>query len=154
MKRREFCLAGAAAFVAVQSPVAATAAQLVAPSSAPKSGADTPDDPLAGPSQGPWRRLFLDGAVVEKSQGLSRVFHAAIKHGDPLIQRDRPWEGVAAITGPYVYGTVLWDGGKLRMWYQVLTRGNYGADAARLWGVLRTGINDLARAYNIPPLGI
>ena len=42
-----------------------------------------------------------------------------------MIARDRPWEGVAAITGPYVYGTVLWDDGKLRMWYQVLTRGNH-----------------------------
>jgi hypothetical protein len=35
-----------------------------------------------------------------------------------------------------------------------LTRGNYGSEAARLWGVLRTGINDLARAYGVAPLGI
>ena len=37
---------------------------------------------------------------------------------------------------------------------QVVARGSYGAEAARLWGVLRTGINDLARAYNVPPLGV
>jgi hypothetical protein len=37
---------------------------------------------------------------------------------------------------------------------QAVTKGNYGADAARLWGVLRTGINDLARAYGVAPLGI
>jgi hypothetical protein len=37
---------------------------------------------------------------------------------------------------------------------QALTRGNYGSEAARLWGVLRTGINDLARAYGVAPLGI
>jgi hypothetical protein len=37
---------------------------------------------------------------------------------------------------------------------QAVTRGNYGAEAARLWAVLRTGINDLARAYGVPPLGI
>ena len=37
---------------------------------------------------------------------------------------------------------------------QEITRGSYGTEAARLWGVLRTGINDLARAYNVPPLGI
>jgi len=35
-----------------------------------------------------------------------------------------------------------------------LARGSYGAEAARLWAVLRTGINDLARAYGIAPLGI
>jgi hypothetical protein len=37
---------------------------------------------------------------------------------------------------------------------QAVTKGNYGADAARLWGVLRTGINDLARAYGVTPLGV
>ena len=37
---------------------------------------------------------------------------------------------------------------------QAVTRGNYGAQAAKLWGVLRTGINDLARAYGVTPLGI
>ena len=37
---------------------------------------------------------------------------------------------------------------------QVVARGNYGAEAARLWGVLRSGVNDLARAYNLPPLAI
>ena len=37
---------------------------------------------------------------------------------------------------------------------QVVARGSYGAEAARLWGVLRAGINDLARAYGVPPLAI
>ena len=37
---------------------------------------------------------------------------------------------------------------------QVVARGNYGADAARLWAALRTGINDLARAYGVQPLAI
>lgn len=37
---------------------------------------------------------------------------------------------------------------------QVVARGNYGAEAARLWGVLRNGINDLARAHGLQPLAI
>jgi hypothetical protein len=37
---------------------------------------------------------------------------------------------------------------------QVVARGSYGAEAARLWAVLRTGINDLARAYGVPPMAI
>lgn len=124
MKRREFCLAGAAAFVTARNLASANAVEGPAPASA-RNDLEADDDSLAGPSQGPWRRLFLDGAVVEKSEGLSRVFHVARKQDDPVIQRDRPWEGMAAITGPYVYGSVFWDGGKLRMWYQVLTRGNH-----------------------------
>ena len=45
---------------------------------------------------------------------------------------------------------VVEDGRKVN---QSLTKGNYGTEAARLWGVLRNGINDLARAYNVTPLG-
>ena len=37
---------------------------------------------------------------------------------------------------------------------QVIARGSYGADAARLWAALRTGVNNLARAYGVPPLGV
>jgi hypothetical protein len=47
--------------------------------------------------------------------------------------------------------TVVEDGRKIN---QVVARGNYGAEAARLWAALRTGINDLARAYGVQPLAI
>jgi hypothetical protein len=36
---------------------------------------------------------------------------------------------------------------------QVMTKGNYGTQAARYWAALRTNINDLARCYNLTPLG-
>lgn len=72
-----------------------------------------PIDPLAGAA--PYRRLFLDAMVVEESSGLARVFHSAEKYEkNPIIVKEHKWEG----WGPYVYGTVMWDGGKLRMWYQ------------------------------------
>lgn len=103
------------------------AAPTVASTTAPGSDAHpTVNDPLAGPSRGPWRRLFLDAAVVEQSAGLTRTFHAAEKFsGNPIIRADKPWEATAAIAGPYVYGTVIWEGGKLRMWYQLLNKGNH-----------------------------
>jgi hypothetical protein len=93
---------------------------------------------LAGPQRGPWRRLFLDAAVVEAQEGLTRVFHAAEKHPWPVIKADRPWEGISAITGPYVYGTVFWEGDRLRMWYQVLNRGNHVGYAESRDGVAWT----------------
>jgi hypothetical protein len=37
---------------------------------------------------------------------------------------------------------------------QVVARGNYGPEAARLWAVLRSGINDLARAYGLQPMAV
>ena len=46
---------------------------------------------------------------------------------------------------------VVDDGRKIN---QVVARGSYGAEAARLWAALRTGINDLARAYGVPPMAI
>jgi hypothetical protein len=36
---------------------------------------------------------------------------------------------------------------------QVVARGKYGTDVAKLRATLRNGINDLARAYNVTPLG-
>jgi hypothetical protein len=44
---------------------------------------------------------------------------------------------------------VLDDGRKIN---QTIARGNYGSEVARLWAALRTGINDLAGAYNLQPL--
>lgn len=137
MERRAFCFASIAAMTAAGSGIRSWAAPIEATAGV--------EDQLAGPAQGPWRRLFLDAAVVEKSVGLSRIFHAAQKHSvSPIIQRDRPWEGVAAITGPYVYGTAAWDGGKLRMWYQILTRGNHVGYAESADGI----------RWNKPELGI
>ena len=37
---------------------------------------------------------------------------------------------------------------------QVVARGNYGTEAARLWGVLRNNVNNLARAYGLQPMAI
>jgi len=82
------------------------------------------EDRISGPPAGPWRRLFLDAMVVERQEGLSRVFHAAEKHsGNPVLRHDRPWEGAATRGGPYLYGTVMWDQGKLRMWYHCQSGG-------------------------------
>ena len=37
---------------------------------------------------------------------------------------------------------------------QIVARGNYGTDVARVWAALRNSINDLARAYGLTPLGV
>jgi len=36
---------------------------------------------------------------------------------------------------------------------QVMTKGNYGSKVERYWTPLRANINDLARCYNLTPLG-
>jgi len=36
---------------------------------------------------------------------------------------------------------------------QVMVKGNYGTQAQRYWAALRANINDLARCYNITPMG-
>jgi hypothetical protein len=46
---------------------------------------------------------------------------------------------------------VVEDGRRIN---QVMVRGNYGTQAERYWGVLRTAINDLARTYGVAPLGV
>lgn len=37
---------------------------------------------------------------------------------------------------------------------QALTRGKYGSQADRYWSVLRANINELARCYDVKPLGL
>jgi hypothetical protein len=46
---------------------------------------------------------------------------------------------------------VIDDGRKIN---QVVARGAYGTEVARLWTALRAGMNDLARAYGVTPLGV
>ena len=46
---------------------------------------------------------------------------------------------------------VVDDGRKIN---QVMARGRYGTEVERVWAVLRRGINDLARVYKVPPLGL
>ncbi len=46
---------------------------------------------------------------------------------------------------------VVEDGRRIN---QVMVRGKYGTQAERYWGVLRSGINDLARTYGVAPLGV
>ena len=36
---------------------------------------------------------------------------------------------------------------------QVMVKGNYGTQAERYWAALRANINDLARCYNLTPMG-
>jgi hypothetical protein len=80
------------------------------------------EDLVAGPQAGPWRRLFLDAMVVEQQTGLRRIFHAARKYAaNPVVRKDREWEE----WGPYLYGTVMWDQGRLRMWYHHYGSGLY-----------------------------
>lgn len=106
------------------------------------------EDLITGSTTGPWRRLFLDATVVEEQQGVQRVFHAVEKHpASPVLVKDKVWEG----TGPYLYGTVMRDSGKLRMWYHHATNPGRGSnmwnsyaesDDGIVWTKPALGLND------------
>ena len=114
----------------------------VAPSALPDDPAPPQEDLIAGPAAGPWRRLFLDAMVVEKQEGLTRTFHPAEKYqGNPVIRKDKPWEGTAAYEGPYLYGTILSDEGRLRMWYHCHSGGYYNCYAESQDGISWTKPN-------------
>ena len=84
------------------------------------------------------RKDELDDALGDLNRStnqLRRKFDATDKWMETRVQVER----------------MLDDGRKIN---QAIVRGNYGTDAARLWGVLRTGLNDLARAYGLQPLAL
>ena len=61
------------------------------------------------------RQLFVDDYMVEETRNLQRTFHQPVKYvGNPIIRPLAPWEGHAV----NVYGTVMYDQGMYRMWYQ------------------------------------
>ncbi len=84
------------------------------------------------------RKDDLDDALGDLNRTTNRLrrkFDAADKWMETRVQVER----------------VLDDGRRIN---QVVARGNYGAEAARLWAALRTQMNELARAYGLTPLGI
>ncbi|RKY88043.1 hypothetical protein DRQ09_03515 [candidate division KSB1 bacterium] len=61
------------------------------------------------------RYIFVDDSIIQKTYQVTRVVHHPEKCSqNPLLIADKPWEG-----GINLYGTVLYDNGKFRMWYQV-----------------------------------
>ncbi len=75
------------------------------------------------------------GDINQSTNRLRRKFDATDKWMETRVQVER----------------VLDDGRRIN---QAVVRGSYGSDVARLWTALRTGINDLARAYGLTPLGV
>ena len=61
------------------------------------------------------RRIFADTRRVAKLDGaISHRWHAARKEPQPVVVNDRPWEAA----GIFVYGTVLPEHDRFRLWYQ------------------------------------
>jgi hypothetical protein len=83
------------------------------------------------------RKDELDDALGDLNQSTNRLrrkFDPADKWQETRVQVER----------------VLDDGRRIN---QAVARGSYGSEVARLWAALRNNINDLARAYNLTPLG-
>jgi hypothetical protein len=75
------------------------------------------------------KQLFLDDYLIASSQKVRRQIHPARKFpGNPVLRPTEPWEGGGAI----VYGSVLWDEGRYRMWY--LTQGGVGYAESEVHG--------------------
>lgn len=59
-------------------------------------------------------QLFLDDYLIASMTGVTREIHPARKHpANPVLWPTEPWEGKVAV----IYGSVIRDDGKYRMWY-------------------------------------
>jgi TATA-binding protein-associated factor Taf7 len=116
-----------------------------------KKGETAKDSPAANGGQTPRGRTATD---TQKNN--ARAKKDALKDSLDELNKStnklrRKFDGTDNwITTKKLVETVVEDGRKVNT---SLTKGNYGTEAARLWGVLRGGINDLARAYGVTPLG-
>jgi hypothetical protein len=75
------------------------------------------------------------GDLNKSTNRLRRKFDPSSKYMETKVQMEN----------------VMDDGRKVN---QIMVRGKYGSQAERLWGVLRSAINDLARCYGIAPMGV
>ncbi|HOJ73818.1 MAG TPA: hypothetical protein PLQ89_09945 [Phycisphaerae bacterium] len=63
---------------------------------------------------GEQKQLFLDDYLIESMEGVERRVQTASKHPrNPVLWKTEPWESDVNI----LYGSVLLDNGKFRMWY-------------------------------------
>lgn len=68
------------------------------------------------------KQLFLDDELIASMQDVERKVHQAKKYeGNPVLWPGEPWEGTTAV----IYGSVLRDGDKYRMWYHSGTGVSY-----------------------------
>ena len=77
-------------------------------------------------SIGSVRQLFIDNYLIASLRNLKRNFHAAKKHGSPVMVPEHPWEGVGTAPWPsvYLFGDVIWDEAQkvYKMWYTSATK--------------------------------
>ncbi|MBC8869951.1 MAG: hypothetical protein H8E44_11065 [Planctomycetes bacterium] len=89
------------------------------------------------------RQLCIDNYLIASMENLKRSFHAAEKHGSPVMVPEHPWEGVGTAPWPsvYVFGDVIWDEEQqiYRMWYTTATKDPKGQHAT-LYATSEDGI--------------
>jgi len=103
------------------------------------------------------KRLFADGWMIQRMNGLSRTLHTIQKHPlNPLLTAEMPWEKPCVL----LYGAVMYDPqrnhDRFRMWYLCYTP-KYNADYSQrlektgriAYAVSRDGI-----AWKRPRLGL
>jgi len=62
------------------------------------------------------KQLFVDGALIESSRGVTLTMNPPRKTGEKCIAPDRPWESY----GVCAYNSVTEDGGIYKLWYDAI----------------------------------
>jgi hypothetical protein len=71
-------------------------------------------------------QLFLDDYLIESSSNVTRKMHPAHKYdGNPVLWPSETWEKKTAV----VYGSVIRDGSKYKVWYKAGDGGDSGGAA-------------------------
>ena len=70
---------------------------------------------------GSTRQLFPDLSLMESVHRVELTMNPPYQTGEPLIQKDRPWEEGGSTTGiSYTNSSVLKEKGRVRVWYDSL----------------------------------
>ncbi|MCX6623119.1 MAG: hypothetical protein NTY38_19040 [Acidobacteria bacterium] len=96
------------------------------------------------------KQLFVDYKFIESAEGVTLTMNPPVRTGEVVIKPDAPWES-EMVTGSY--SSVFKEGGKVRLWYNVLGNRNEPGQNPDFMGVAYAESTDGIH-FEKPRLGI
>jgi hypothetical protein len=88
-------------------------------------------------------QLFLDDYIIESSSNVTRNMHPGEKYkGNPVLWPSEPWEKKTAV----VYGSIIHDADKYKMWYKA---GDGGESGGAAYAESKDGIHWVKPLFNL-----
>ena len=84
------------------------------------------------------RQVFIDGRLIDKSEGIKLVVHRPDRTGEIVLRCDRPWEERLG-----QYHSVLKDGDTYHIWYTFYGRADKDSPTLMMLRITRSSCDSM-----------